>query len=476
MANNVLFILSDEHARDISGCYGNEIVQTPNIDGLSLRGVTFDNAYCNSPICVPSRASLATGDYVHRTRYWDNAHPYDGRVSSWHHNLRDAGHDVVSIGKLHFRSDEDDNGFSQSIHPIYVVDGQGDVLGLLRSDPRPRQAARAMAEKVGRGSSGYSDFDNNVADAAVSWLENQTNQSDKPWVLFVSFLNPHFPLIAPSKFYDMYADATIPMPDQYDPADRPSHPGVDAYRTFFNYDDYFDADTLQVALKAYYGMCSFLDFNIGRVLSALSNSGQADDTLVIYASDHGESLGNRGLWGKSVFYEDACAVPMMLAGPGIAEGQRCATPVSLVDIYPTVVEAAGGSLDARENMLPGTDLRIVAQNPPESRTVFSEYHAAGSTSAGYMVRRGDWKLVHYVGHTPQLFDLGADPRETRDLAGREETSAIQTELDGELRRIVDPDAANALAFADQYLRIQQLGGAEAIRAKAEIGYTPAPNG
>ena len=145
MANNVLFILSDEHARDISGCYGNRIVRTPNIDALSSRGVTFDSAYCNSPICVPSRASLATGNYVHRIRYWDNAHPYDGAIPSWHHNLRNAGHEVVSIGKLHYRSADDDDGFSQTIHPIYVPDGQGDVIGLLRRDPQPRKAARAMA-------------------------------------------------------------------------------------------------------------------------------------------------------------------------------------------------------------------------------------------------------------------------------------------------------------------------------------------
>lgn len=475
MANNVLFILSDEHARNISGCYGNEIVQTPNIDALSARGVTFDNAYCNSPICVPSRASLATGDYPHCTRFWDNAHPYDGSVTSWHHNLRDSGHQVTSIGKLHYRSEDEDTGFSETIRPIHVVDGQGDVLGLLRKDGRPRQAARAMAEKTGSGTSGYSKFDNDVANAAVSWLENKTGHEEKPWVLFVSFVNPHFPLIAPKKFYDMYEDAPIPLPHHYAPSERPSHPGVDAYRNSFNYDDYFDDETLKIALQAYYGMCSFLDYNVGRVLSALSDKGMTDDTLVIYTSDHGESLGNRGLWGKSVFYEDSCAVPMTIAGPNVAQGQRCKTPVSLVDIYPTIVEAAGGMLSEKEQALPGCDLRKLAKIEPEDRIVFSEYHAAGSSSAGYMVRKGDWKLVHYVGHPPQLFDLANDPLEANDLSGKDETAAIQAELDRELRKIVDPDAADAMAFADQALRIEQLGGADAIRAKTEIGFTPAPN-
>lgn len=474
MASNVLFILSDEHARDISGCYGNRIVKTPNIDALSARGVTFDNAYCNSPICVPSRASLATGDYAHRTRFWDNAHPYDGSAPTWHHHLRDDGHDVVSIGKLHYRGPQDDAGFSQSHHPIYVPNGQGDVVGLLRKNGRPRKAASAMAEKAGSGSSGYLEFDDRVANAAADWLKGRTGTSDKPFVLYVSFVIPHFPLIAPKKFFDMYADAPIPMPDQYDPAERPSHPGVDAYRSSFNYDDYFDEKTLRVALQAYYGMCSYLDHNVGRVLSALSKAGLEDDTLVIYASDHGENLGNRGLWGKSVFYEDSCAVPMMMAGPGVDVGTRCATPVSLVDIYPTVVTAAGGTLDERECALPGSDLRALAREQATDRVVFSEYHAAGSTSGGFMVRKGDWKLVYYVGHPPQLFHLAGDPREMNDLSNRDETAAIQAELEAELRRIVDPEAADALAFSDQARRIEQLGGVEAIRSKAEIGFTPAP--
>lgn len=474
MVSNVLFILSDEHNRNISGCYGNQIVQTPNMDALSARGVTFDSAYCNSPICVPSRASLATGEYPHRTRYWDNAHPYDGGAPTWHHNLRESGHEVVSIGKLHFRSAEDDVGFSVSLHPIYVVDGEGDVVGLLRKNGSPRKAASAMAEKAGSGPSGYSNFDKIVADAAVEWLGNRTATSEKPWVLYVSFVLPHFPLIAPKRFFDLYADTPIPLPDQYGPGERPSHPGVDAYRHSFNYDDYFDEETLRVALQAYYGMCSYLDHNVGRVLSALTASGQEKDTLVIYASDHGESLGNRGLWGKSLFYEDSCAVPMMMAGPGVDNGARCNTPVSLVDIYPTIVEATGGILDDRELALPGSDLREIARNPSRDRVVFSEYHAAGSTSGGFMVRKGDWKLVYYVGHTPQLFNLAEDPREKSDLSGREGTTAIQAELESELRRIVDPEAADALAFSDQARRIEQLGGEEVIRSKAEIGFTPAP--
>ena len=474
VAKNVLFILSDEHNRDIAGCYGNSIVKTPNIDALSARGVTFDAAYCNSPICVPSRASLATGDFPHRTRFWDNAHPYDGSVRTWHHALRSAGHEVTSIGKLHYRSAEDDAGFVNTISPIFVPDGQGDIIGLLRRDGTPRKAASAMADKAGSGTSGYSEFDNRVAEEAVNWLGNRDQTSEKPWVLYVSFVLPHFPLIAPKPFFDMYENAPIPLPDQYASDERPRHPGVDAYRNCFNYDDYFDEASLRVALQAYYGMCSYMDHNVGRVLNALSAAGHADDTLVIYASDHGENLGNRGLWGKSVFYEDSAAIPMILAGPDVARGARCATPVSLVDIYPTVVNAAGGTLNEDETALPGTDLCALIDAAPKDRIVFSEYHAAGSTSGGFMVRKRDWKLIYYAGHPPQLFNLAADPREMHDLAGQPETAAVQADLTEELRKITDPDETSALAFADQKQRIEDLGGEDVIRAKAEIGFTPAP--
>ena len=138
---NVLFILSDEHSRRVLGCYGHRMIRTPNLDALAARGIRFADAYTNSPICVPARASLATGRYPHDIRFWDNAIAYDGGVPSWHHRLREAGHEVVSIGKLHFRSEADDNGFSQEIMPLHINDGIGDPMGWLR-DPLPVRRRR----------------------------------------------------------------------------------------------------------------------------------------------------------------------------------------------------------------------------------------------------------------------------------------------------------------------------------------------
>ena len=473
---NVLLIMSDEHSREIAGCYGNPIVRTPNLDALAARGAVFENAYCNSPICVPSRASLATGDYVHRTGYWDSAAAYDGGAPSWHHRLRDAGHDTVAIGKLHFRSADDDNGLTEAHHAMYVVDGIGDMHGLLRTDKRVRTVARELANEAGRGMSSYTHYDTKVADATVRWLrERRARHGDRPWALFSSMVSPHYPLIAPGEFYDLYAGVPLPRPRLYDEAERPRHPVIDHYRETWNYDDFFDAERLQVGLTAYYGLCSFLDFQVGRILAALEESGFADDTLVIYTSDHGESLGNRGLWGKSVMYEESSGVPMVVAGPGIDAGVRCETPVSLVDVYPTVVESACGELDERERALPGESLIPLAREQPADRVVFSELHDDGSMTGEFMVRLGSWKLVHYAGYSPQLFNLETDPFEVRDVAGRPETAGIQGRLYDELRRIVDPEEVNRLAFDDQGVRIERFGGVDAILSHGDFNHTPVPD-
>ena len=473
---NVLLIVSDEHNREIAGCYGNPLVKMPNLDALATRGVVFENAYCNSPICVPSRASLATGDYVHRTGYWDSAAAYDGRVPSWHHRVRAAGHDVVSIGKLHFRSAEDDNGFSAVHHPIYVVDGIGDTHGLLRTRRQVRAVARELATEAGRGPSPYTRYDATVADATVRWIHERASGPDRaPWVLFSSMVSPHYPLIAPDAFYDLYDGVALPRPRHYVDADRPDHPVIAHYRDTWNYDDFFDADRLAAGLRAYYGLCAFLDHQIGKVLRALDECGFADDTLVIYTSDHGESLGNRGLWGKSVMYEEASAVPLVAAGPGMPVGQRCSTAVSLVDIYPTVVEAHCGALDERERALPGESLVALARAAPRDRVVFGELHDDGALTGTFMVRKGAWKLVHFVGYPPQLFDLSADPYEERDLAGDSSTAEVQRQLYDALHRIVDPEAVNQRVFADQRDRIEQLGGVEGILARPDFNFTPVPD-
>jgi choline-sulfatase len=188
---NLLFILSDQHTRAVSGCYSHPVVQTPNLDRLAEHGTRFNNAYTNCPICVPARASLATGLYVHQIGNWDNGFPYDGGVPSWGHRLREQGHRVDSIGKLHFRGQGDDNGFSREIDPLHVVEGVGDILGCLRDSPSFRHK-RGGIIGAGPGDSTYLRYDVSNADQACRWL-TEYGHGGKPWVLFLSFVCPHPP-------------------------------------------------------------------------------------------------------------------------------------------------------------------------------------------------------------------------------------------------------------------------------------------
>jgi choline-sulfatase len=473
---NLLFILSDEHQRDIAGCYGDNLAITPNIDRLAARGTRFTNAYTPTPICVPARAALATGRWAHQCQSWDNASPYHGEITSWHHRLRESGHRVTSIGKLHFRATEDDNGFSEEILPLHVLDGVGDLIGMMREPPPVRGSMPALAASAGPGDSSYNDYDREITKAACRWIADaEKRRDDKPWALFVSLVRPHFPLTAPPEFFALYPPDRMRMPRLYDAAGHPRHPAVKAIRAIMTYDDYFaNEDAVRRAVASYYALVSFLDDNIGKILRALAEAGLADTTRVIYTTDHGDNLGARGLWGKSVMYEESAAIPLVMTGADVAPGAVVTTPVSLVDVYRSALECVGCPVSPADERLPSRSLWEIAAGARPERTVFSEYHAAGSITGSFMIRHGRWKYIYHVGFAPELFDLESDPGETRDLAGEPGMEATLAECESALRRVCDPEAVNAQAFADQRRRIAEHGGSEAILRRGDYSYTPAP--
>ncbi len=470
-ATNTLFILSDQHTRSGLGCYGG-IAQTPNLDRLAERGTRFDTAYTNCPICVPVRASLATGRWVHQARYWDNAFPYDGQIPSWHHRLRDQGFHVDSIGKLHFSTEQDDHGFADRVEPLYVVDGIGDVLGCLRDDGPVRHKRGGILE-AGPGDSTYLQYDRRNADHGVEWLEAH-GQQDKPWALMLSFVCPHPPYICPPEWFAYYANRDLPMPPQWQQADWPTHPVVDHFRRFFDLHPQFEEKQIRRLLAAYYGACSFLDEQIGRVLHRLETLGLTDRTRVIYTSDHGEHLGARGIYGKLSLYDESAGVPMIAAGPDVPHGHACHTPTSLIDLYPSIIESVGARSYDDDAGLPGRSLWAIANNADAQRTVLSEYHAVASKHGSYMLRDERFKYNHYVGAPPQLFDMRSDPQELRDLAGDPARAEQLKACEQRLRQILDPDEVDAMARADQAARVEALGGEAAIRQRGAFDNSPAP--
>lgn len=476
--SNFLIIISDEHRKDAMGCAGHPIVKTPNLDALAARGTQFTNAYTPSPMCVPTRAAIATGNHVHRTENWDSTSPYDGSDRSWMHHLRDNDVEIVSIGKLHFRSSKDDNGFSKEMLPMHVVGGVGWAVGLLRSDPPRYEAAAELAADVGPGNSTYTDYDLEITEAAEAWLHSKADAT-APWAAFVSLVSPHYPLTCPEKFYAMYDPQRIDLPVGYEDSIRPDHTELKNVADFFDYNKYFDEQKMREAKAAYYGLTSFMDDCVGRILQALESSGQAENTVVVYVSDHGDMMGDQGFWTKQVMYEQSAGVPMILAGPGVPEKHKVNTGASLVDLAATAIEVTGIADDDTSRALPGISLRKLActEDDPD-RTILSEYHDGGSTTGTFMIRWQHWKYVHYVGHAPQLFDLEQDPNELQNLATicPEHPATIAALAEGErrLRDICNPDAVNTQCFADQKAKILALGGEEACLNAYKFNHTPTP--
>lgn len=464
--------MADEFNARMFSYYGADRPLTPTLDGLAKGGTLFSNAYCNSPICVPSRAAFATGRYVHQTANWDNAHPYDGSIPGWGHALIAAGHEVVSIGKLHYRRVGDPNGFSTEIMPMHVANGVGDVLGSVRG--RAGGGGGWVARDVGRGDTDYSRYDQDITRAAVDWLRARAAAvSPKPWVLFVSFVCPHPPFMAPAAFYDLYERDRLPWPRLRDAGERADHPFIRGLLDANDPERHFDEDSVYEAVAAYYGLCSFIDDNVRQILEAVKTFTGSAEPRVVFTSDHGESLGRRGLWGKRSFYEESVAVPLIMAGADVPAGRVCATPVSLVDFHPTVLEAAGEP-ELCDPALPGRSLFGLAGSDDPERMVLSEYHASGAIAAGFMLRRGRYKYIHYVGLEPQLFDLEDDPDELWDLAASPAFRPLRDELERTLRTLVDPEAVDQRARADQRAMVERHGGVEAVLKRGTFGNSPVP--
>jgi choline-sulfatase len=475
MGSNVLILLSDEQSGPVLGCAGHPWVRTPNLDALAARGTRFTAALTPSPLCVPARAALATGRRVHELACWDNAIGYDGRVPGWGHDLLAAGRRVESIGKLHYVDAHAPTGFGRQHAPMHLADGIGQVWGSVRDPlpdvPRPSR----LFGQLGPGESRYNRYDAGSAERAERWLlERRAHPDPQPWTLFVGLVAPHFPLVVPQKYLEGIPIDALPLPRLMPRDGHRRHPWVQRFADFSDADAELGTDARRrLALACYFGLVNFLDEQVGRVLAALERSGQADETVVIFSSDHGDNQGVRGLWNKSMLYRESTEVPLIVAGPGVPEGRVCTTLVDLVDVAPTVLESAGRPVPAGWS---GRSLRQIAREPDDpSREGFSEYHGVGSPSAAYLLRRGRWAYHHYVGFAPELFDLDADPGQAHDLADEPRCAAVRDDLSRRLRTRLDPEATDRRAKADQAALVARHGGREAALALGPEGATPVPD-
>ena len=266
----------------------------------------------------------------------------------------------------------------------------------------------------------------------------------------------------------------MPWPNMYDHDQRPHHPFIDAMRKSMCYDDPFDAPMVRRAITAYFGLTTFMDDNVGKILRTLEETGLMNNTRVVYSSDHGDNLGTRGMWGKSTMYEESAGIPMILAGPGVPAGNVCDTPVTLADGFQTFIHALGAKAHPDDATLPGVSLIDVAQGQVPPRTILSEYHAAASMCGAFMIRHGQWKYIHYATVPPMLFDLKNDPEERKDLGRDPAYQTVIAECEQALRKVVNPEAADQQAKADQKAMINKYGGEDAILKRGTFRYSPPP--
>ncbi len=305
---------------------------------------------------------------------------------------------------------------------------------------------------------------------------HDASKDDQPFVLYVGLVAPHFPLTAPPEFFRLYEDLEVP-PAKLHPGSGapPRHPWVETYAQFLPNEERFRSEEeRRNAFKAYYALCSFLDDNVGQIIAALDHTGLGDSTHLIYTSDHGDNVGARGLWGKSTLYQETVKVPMMLVGPRVA-AHTSGVPVDLIDLYPTILDAVG--IDPAPHMAnrPGCSLfQVEKLSQADQRVILSEYHATGSNTAGFMVRKGRWKYHYYVRFEPELFDLEQDPEELHDLAGQPSHAHVLQDMERTLRSMCDPEAVDAAAKSDQAAMVERLGGREKAATMGARGATPAP--
>lgn len=474
---NLIFIISDQHNRNMMGCYGSSVVRTPNLDSLAKNGVKFNNAYCNFPICMPSRASMTTGEYAHKNNYWDNACPYAGDVKGFGHRLMENGHNVTTVGKLHYKNDDPYTGFPDQRLPLNAVDGIGDIRSCIRTEELVSYALGSTIKDAHWGDSSYQRFDKACAKEAVNFLKNEAKNFKKPWMLYVGIANPHFPLIADEKYKELYPLDKVIMPKQYVKSERPMHKAIEFTRKQMGIEEELDEDLIKKALAVYYGMCSFMDERVGEIINILKEIGFEKNTRIIYTSDHGEMAGEHGLWHKYQMYEESVAVPLIISGPDIPKGKVIKNNVSLIDIYPTILDGIGINLSKTEKKFPGISLLPIAKGELNvNRIVFSEYQAELSTTGSFMIRNDRYKYVYFAeGYPCQLFDLKNDPYELNDLSDKKEYQFIIEKLHKELLKICDPDEVNKRAKQDQSNLIKKYGGKEKVLKEfKEMIETPAP--
>jgi choline-sulfatase len=438
---NVLFLMTDQHKPDCLAVEGDRVVRTPNIDGFAKTAVRFSNAYCTNPVCTPSRASILTGLHTHNHQTWSNTTPWPFEHKTMAHAFSRAGYMSALIGKMHFVDAQthgfdyrlDFNDWWQQLGPqtkLYAEElgrrnsgsGLPQIDDLWRDFDDPWKGVRELDGRkgsvhAGRASKTPEDhhFENFIARESIRFLKN--HGKDQPFFLISSLLKPHDPFMPGKRFADMFRAEDMKLPDTLGKVNLNAIPARvrNAIQHNAPCPELLDPAAARLHIAMYYANLAHADDALGQVLQALLDLGLEKDTIVIYASDHGEMLGEHGLWQKFQFYDPSCGVPLMFRVPGMTEeGARSEVPVSLVQLMPTLCELCGLTPPQKHD---GESMVDLIRQPKLNKqtNVFAEFDLQ-TPNAKYMMRSGDYKYSFWVNDMPELYNMRDDPKEMRNLA------------------------------------------------------------
>ena len=440
---NIVFVCSDQHSYRYTGYAGHDYVETPHLDRIARQGTVFANAYCGSPVCAPGRAGMMTGMYPSDVGSFGNSTIWDGSHPTWGTRLQEAGYYTWATGKMDLNP-AFDIGFEE-VETSHGHSQNPDITELFRQPvgyrmgERPNVDGRARKER---------HPDAQRAENTLQFIRARGAAMDRPWATYVGFTAPHPSFVALKTYFEQYYPSQVDMPNVPPGHLEELHLMFQELRRFKRVATPIADERIRRARAGYYGLVTELDEYIGRLWEALEESGQLQNTVFVYTSDHGEMLGEHGLWYKNNLLEEASHVPLIIAGAGLPKGTRVETPVAHVDVVRTILEWAQADAPAS---LRGHSLQPLLQGRSGGHpgVAYSESHSEGNCTGSFMVRKGPWKYIHFTWYDDLLFNLEQDPGEKVNRIDDPAARGPREELRALLRAAVDPEAVTRRAFRTQ---------------------------
>ena len=433
---NILHVMFDQMSALSLPCYGHPLVKVPNLRGLAESGVVFEQAYCNAPLCSPSRHAMMTGQLPSRIGVYDNAAELASSIPTFAHYLRRAGYRTCLSGKMDFSGADQLHGYEERL----TTDLSPSDFGWTPNWDEPARIYdwfHSLQSVVEAGLCDHSltmAYDEEATHQSVRWLHDLARVSDdRPFLLTLAYMHPHDPYLGPRKFWDAYDGVEIDLPAVPRIAPARRSPAERRLHELYDREEYrITPAHLRAARRAYYAMIDYIDDQMGRVLEILRRTGAAENTVVVVTSDHGDMLGERGLWYKMTFFERAIRVPLLIHAQGRLTPRRVSGPVSLVDLLPTLTDIAGISFEPGIPLDGASLLPAAKGRGSPTGAVYGEYLAEGTAEPIFMVRRGRFKYVASPGDPAMLFDLEKDPLELDNLDGAAAMADVEAEFAAEM--------------------------------------------